>query len=94
MITKKAAVFVSPGSIVPDEKPVSAVGSGDALICIATATICGMDIHVLAKRGRGRPWPDCRPWAGGRLRGQTAVNRRRILIVEYGVISMRSTCDE
>ncbi len=43
----KAAVFVKPGSIVLEEKPVPKVGSGDALIRITTTTICGTDIHIL-----------------------------------------------
>lgn len=43
----KAAVFVKPGSIVLDEKPVPKVGPGDALMRITTTTICGTDIHIL-----------------------------------------------
>ncbi|HNP64130.1 MAG TPA: NAD(P)-dependent alcohol dehydrogenase [Woeseiaceae bacterium] len=43
----KAAVFVKPGSIVLDEKPIPKVGPGDALIRITTTTICGTDIHIL-----------------------------------------------
>jgi threonine dehydrogenase-like Zn-dependent dehydrogenase len=47
MKTMKAAVFVKPGSIVLDEKPVPKVGPGDALMRITTTTICGTDIHIL-----------------------------------------------
>ena len=47
MKTMKAAVFVKPGRIVLDEKPVPTVGPGDALIRITTTTICGTDIHIL-----------------------------------------------
>ena len=47
MRTMKAAVFISPGRIVLDEKPVPAVGPGEALIRITTTTICGTDVHIL-----------------------------------------------
>ena len=43
----KAAVFVGPGRIVLDEKPVPKVGPGDALLKVTTTTICGTDIHIL-----------------------------------------------
>lgn len=43
----KAAVFVEPGRIVLDEKPVPDVGPLDALIRITTTTICGTDVHIL-----------------------------------------------
>lgn len=43
----KAAVFVEPGRIVLDEKPVPDVGPLDALLRITTTTICGTDIHIL-----------------------------------------------
>ena len=57
MRSMKAAVFVEPGRIVLDEKPVPEVGPGDALIRITTTTICGTDIHILkgeypVERGR------------------------------------------
>ena len=53
----KAAIFVEPGRIVLDEKPVPEVGPLDALIRITTTTICGTDIHILkgeypVERGR------------------------------------------
>ena len=47
MAKMKAAVFVEPGRIVLDEKPVPDVGPLDALIRITTTTICGTDIHIL-----------------------------------------------
>ncbi len=47
MKTMRAAVYVKPGSIVLEEKPVPDVGPGDALIRITTTTICGTDIHIL-----------------------------------------------
>jgi alcohol dehydrogenase len=43
----KAAVFVEPGRIVLDEKPIPEIGPLDALIRITTTTICGTDIHIL-----------------------------------------------
>jgi alcohol dehydrogenase len=43
----KAAVFVEPGRIVLDEKPVPDVGPLDALIRTTTTTICGTDVHIL-----------------------------------------------
>jgi alcohol dehydrogenase len=43
----KAAVFVEPGRIVLDEKPVPEVGPLDALLRVTTTTICGTDIHIL-----------------------------------------------
>lgn len=43
----KAAVFVEPGRIVLDEKPVPEIGPLDALLRITTTTICGTDVHIL-----------------------------------------------
>jgi alcohol dehydrogenase len=43
----RAAVFVEPGRIVLDDKPIPDVGSNDALIRLTTTTICGTDIHIL-----------------------------------------------
>ena len=57
MISKmKAAIFVEPGRIVLDEKPIPDTGPSDAFIRTTTTTICGTDIHMLkgeypAKRG-------------------------------------------
>ncbi len=47
MARMKAAIFVEPGRIVLDEKPIPAVGPNDALIKVTTTTICGTDIHIL-----------------------------------------------
>ena len=57
MRSMKAAVFVEPGRIVLDEKPVPEVGPGDALVRVTTTTICGTDVHILkgeypVERGR------------------------------------------
>ena len=47
MTMMKAAVFVEPGRIVLDDKPIPDIGSMDALIRVTTTTICGTDIHIL-----------------------------------------------
>jgi alcohol dehydrogenase len=43
----RAAVFVEPGRVVLDEKPVPDVDATSALVRITTTTICGTDIHIL-----------------------------------------------
>jgi len=43
----KAAVFVEPGRIVLDDKPVPDIAPLDALVRVTTTTICGTDIHIL-----------------------------------------------
>lgn len=43
----KSAIFIEPGRIVLDEKPIPEVGPNDALIRITTTTICGTDVHIL-----------------------------------------------
>jgi alcohol dehydrogenase len=43
----KAAVFVEPGRIELQDKPVPKPGSGDALLRVTTTTICGTDVHIL-----------------------------------------------
>lgn len=45
--TMKAAVFIKPGKIALEEKPIPQVGPLDALIKITTTTICGTDVHIL-----------------------------------------------
>jgi alcohol dehydrogenase len=45
--TMKALVFVSPGRIELQDKPVPEPGPTDALIRITTTTICGTDVHIL-----------------------------------------------
>ena len=47
MRTMKAAVFIEPGRIVLQEKPIPSVGFGEALIRVTTTTICGTDVHIL-----------------------------------------------
>src|SRR5450432_1516654 len=43
----KAAIFVEPGRIVLESKPIPGVGALDALIRVTTTTICGTDVHIL-----------------------------------------------
>lgn len=43
----RAAIFVEPGRVVLDEKPVPDVGALDALVRVTTTTICGTDVHIL-----------------------------------------------
>ncbi|HLT03908.1 MAG TPA: NAD(P)-dependent alcohol dehydrogenase [Pseudomonas sp.] len=47
MAMMKAAVFVEPGRIELQEKPIPEVGPNDALLRITTTTICGTDVHIL-----------------------------------------------
>ena len=43
----RAAIFVEPGRIVLDDKPIPDVGPLDALMRVTTTTICGTDVHIL-----------------------------------------------
>ena len=43
----KAAIFVEPGRIELQDKPIPEVGPNDALVRITTTTICGTDVHIL-----------------------------------------------
>jgi alcohol dehydrogenase len=45
--TMKAAVFVRPGRIELQERPIPQIGPTDALLRVTTTTICGTDIHIL-----------------------------------------------
>jgi len=47
MSKMKAAIFVEPGRIVLDDKPIPEIGPLDALMRITTTTICGTDVHIL-----------------------------------------------
>ncbi|UDM52010.1 alcohol dehydrogenase catalytic domain-containing protein [Cupriavidus sp. MP-37] len=47
MAMMKATVFVEPGRIALEDKPIPDIGPTDALIRITTTTICGTDIHIL-----------------------------------------------
>ena len=46
----KAAIFIAPGRIVLDDKPIPDVGPLDALMRVTTTTICGTDVHILKGR--------------------------------------------
>jgi threonine dehydrogenase-like Zn-dependent dehydrogenase len=43
----KAAVFVEPGRIELEDKPIPDIGPQDVLMRITTTTICGTDVHIL-----------------------------------------------
>lgn len=43
----KAAIFVEPGRIEIDDRPIPDIGPNDALIRLTTTTICGTDVHIL-----------------------------------------------
>ena len=45
--TMRAAVFIRPGRIALEERPVPTVGPLDALLRVTTTTICGTDVHIL-----------------------------------------------
>ena len=45
--TMKASVFVEPGRIQLQERPIPDVGPRDALVRVTTTTICGTDVHIL-----------------------------------------------
>ena len=42
----KVVIFVKPGRIALDEKPIPEVGPLDALLRITTTTISGTDVHI------------------------------------------------
>ena len=76
----RAAVFVEPGRIVLDEKPIPEVGPLDALLRVTTTTICGTDVHILKGEYPVAQGPDDRPRAGRRDRearlGRAAATAR------------------
>jgi alcohol dehydrogenase len=45
--TMRAAVFVAPGQIELQQRPIPKIGPTDALIRVTTTTICGTDVHIL-----------------------------------------------
>ncbi len=45
--TMKAAVFIAPGRIVLEDRPIPEPGPLDAVIRITTTTICGTDVHIM-----------------------------------------------
>lgn len=62
--TMRAAVFIKPGRIALEERPVPRVGPTDALLRVTLTTICGTDVHIL----RGEY-----PVAEGRIVGHEPV---------------------
>ena len=71
MARMKAAVFVDPGRIVLDEKPIPDVGPLDALVRVTTTTICGTDVHIL----KGE-YPVAKGLTGGLRPIRTPARRR------------------
>ncbi|MDZ4843130.1 MAG: NAD(P)-dependent alcohol dehydrogenase [Hyphomicrobium aestuarii] len=55
MVKMKAALFIEPGRIVLDDKPIPEVGPLDALLRVTTTTICGTDVHILKGEYPVRP---------------------------------------
>jgi threonine dehydrogenase-like Zn-dependent dehydrogenase len=53
--TMRAAVFVEPGRIELQERPVPEIGPGEALVKVTTTTICGTDVHILKGEYPVRP---------------------------------------
>lgn len=43
----KVTIFVEPGRIALDDKPIPDVGPLDALVRVTTTTICGTDVHIM-----------------------------------------------
>jgi len=43
----KATVFIEPGRIELEDKPIPDVGLNDALLRVTTTTICGTDVHIV-----------------------------------------------
>jgi threonine dehydrogenase-like Zn-dependent dehydrogenase len=43
----KATVFIEPGRIELEDKPIPDIGPNDALLRITTTTICGTDVHIV-----------------------------------------------
>ncbi len=43
----KATVFIEPGRIELEDKPIPDVGPNDALLRVTTTTICGTDVHIV-----------------------------------------------
>jgi len=68
MAKMKAAVFVEPGRIVLDDKPVPDVGPGEALVRVTTTTIGGTDVNGFASDGYVR--------IGDEILGYTRVDRQ------------------
>ncbi len=50
----KVTIFVEPGRIALDERPIPDVGALDALVRVTTTTICGTDVHIMKGSIRSR----------------------------------------
>ena len=92
MVKMKAAIFVEPGRIVLDDKPVPDVGPLDALLRVTTTTICGTDIHILKGEYPVRKGEGLKPVGEASLLGGTAPRpaeeqtrtRKLVRIAAYG----------
>ncbi len=51
----KATVFVAPGKIALQERPIPEIGPLDALMRVTTTTICGTDVHIMKGEYPVRP---------------------------------------
>ena len=51
----RAAVFVEPGKIELQQRPIPDIGPTDALLRVTTTTICGTDVHILKGEYPVRP---------------------------------------
>jgi hypothetical protein len=71
----KAALFVEPGRIVLDERPVPDLGRPDALVRVTAPTICGTDLPIRKgeRQGRHAAVDDRRRCAGRAAPGRAAV---------------------
>jgi (R,R)-butanediol dehydrogenase/meso-butanediol dehydrogenase/diacetyl reductase len=52
--TMRAAVYVAPGEVAVEERPVRAPGEGQVLIEVSHCGICGSDLHLIVE-GWGKP---------------------------------------
>ena len=55
MSTMRAAVFVEPGKIELQQRPIPDIGPTDALLRVTTTTICSTDVHILKGEYPVRP---------------------------------------
>lgn len=55
MNSMRAAVFVEPGRIELQQRPIPEIGPTDALLRVTTTTICGTDVHILKGEYPVRP---------------------------------------
>lgn len=73
----KVAVLHAPGQLRLDEVPVPSLSDGDILIKVASAGICGTDLHFrhMGPRFEGKPMPLGHEYAGEVIEVGSAVTR-------------------